>query len=114
MYLDEDEVRGLLRRIGERFPSAELMFDAIPRWFSRKTLRGFYKTPAYRSPPMPWGIDRAEIESTLVRWLPRRTEVRLVPFGYLRGLAGVLLPIVSRIPGLRDFLPSIVRVTLQP
>lgn len=114
MYFEEADVERLLRAIGERFAAAELMFDAIPRWFSRKTLKGFHKTKHYRTPPMPWGIDRHEIEPTLKRWLPRAERVTLVPFGYLRGWPGLLLPIASRTPGLRNLLPSVVRVSLRP
>ncbi len=56
MYFTESDVRSLLTRIGERFPGAELFFDAIPPFASRRTLKGAKVTRLYTAPPMPWGI----------------------------------------------------------
>jgi len=110
MYFPEQEVRRLVTTLFERFPGVELMFDTIPRWFSDKTLRGFYKTKHYQAPPMPWGIDRSAIEPTVRSWSERVRDVSLVAFGYLRGLGGRLLPIASRLPLVRETLPHVVRV----
>jgi O-methyltransferase involved in polyketide biosynthesis len=55
MYFDPSLVERLLQAIVHRFQGVELMFDTIPRWFSRKTLTGFAKTRHYTAPPMPWG-----------------------------------------------------------
>ncbi|MEO1194283.1 MAG: class I SAM-dependent methyltransferase [Pseudomonadota bacterium] len=57
MYFEEADVVRLLTAIAARFPGAELYFDAIPAAFSKKTLRGYQVTKAYRAPPMPWGIS---------------------------------------------------------
>jgi O-methyltransferase involved in polyketide biosynthesis len=113
MYFREADVRRLLVAIVERFPGVELMFDTIPRWFSDKTLKGFHKTQHYRAPPMPWGIDRREIEPTLRRWSPHVQSVTIVPYGYFRGLPGLLRPLLQRVPGLREVTPNIVRVTAR-
>ena len=110
MYFEEAQVRELLAAIGARLPMAELMFDTIPPWFSRKTLAGFYKTPHYRVPPMPWGIAQREIVPTLRRWIPHTRRIEIVPYGSYRGIAGRLLPLFSRTPGLRNLLPAVVRV----
>lgn len=40
MYLEPETVRQLLCGIAVRFPGAEMVFDVIPRWFSRLTLLG--------------------------------------------------------------------------
>lgn len=59
-YLDEADVRQLLRRLTDRFGTGELLFDGIPRWMTRwsKLFR--------------WAIsDGREIE----RWNPRLTYV---------------------------------------
>ena len=61
MYFREAEVVGLLRRIAETLPGAQIFFDAIPPFFSRKTMRGFNVTKTYRAPQMPWGIAIDEI-----------------------------------------------------
>lgn len=110
MYLEPAEVERLVRAIVERFPGVELMFDAIPPWFSKKTLAGWSKTRHYRAPPMPWGVKRSELEPLLRGWSARITSVAQVPFGYLRGPAGLLLPLFVGIPYLRDFIPSVVHV----
>ncbi|MCU0654743.1 MAG: class I SAM-dependent methyltransferase [Polyangiaceae bacterium] len=109
MYLPEPEVQRLLQAICERFSGVEIMFDVIPRWFSRKTLQGFRKTRHYQAPPMPWGVNRDEIEPLLRRWCPRVDSVRLVPFGYFRGLQGLLFPLFARTP-LQRLLPSVVHL----
>src|SRR6185312_7447825 len=60
MYLDPEAVRRLFVDIAERFPDANMVFDVVPRWFSRLTRWGLRRTPHYRFPPMPWGINRDE------------------------------------------------------
>ncbi len=57
MYFEPGDVKALLSRLAERFPGAEIFFDAIPPLFSRMTLRGLRLTPFYTAPPMPWGIS---------------------------------------------------------
>lgn len=58
MYFPPPEVERLLKGIASRLPGAELMFDTIPPWFSRRTIhdKGLWRTPHYRAPAMPWGI----------------------------------------------------------
>jgi O-methyltransferase involved in polyketide biosynthesis len=62
MYFQPDDVHELIERCGARFPGATLLFDAMPRWFSRRTLSGLMVNEGFRPPPMPWGIDEAELE----------------------------------------------------
>jgi O-methyltransferase involved in polyketide biosynthesis len=113
MYFEEHDVRSLLQALFDRFPGVEVMFDTTPRWFSRKTLRGFHKTPHYRAPPMPWGIDRGQIEPTLRSWSSWVREVTIVPYGARRGLLGLLLKICSHLPWLQNFPPSIVHLRTE-
>lgn len=113
MYFEAAQVRELLGAIDARLPGAELMFDTIPPWFSRKTVAGFRKTPHYTAPPMPWGIRLSDVVARLTQWMPHAQHIGIVPYGFYRGLAGRLLPIFSRTPGLRNLLPSIVRVRLK-
>jgi len=110
MYFEPEQVRALLRGIGERLPRAELMFDTIPPWFSRRTLGGLRKTEHYTAPPMPWGIRRRDIRPTLAQWLPGPRRVRLTPFGPIRGPAGFVTALMGRMPGLRAALPCAVQV----
>jgi len=114
MYFAESEVRSLLTAIVERFLGVELMFDTIPRWFSRKSRRGLGKTAHYRSPPIPWGVNRDAIEPLLRSWSPRVTNVAVVPYGIMaRGLAAVALDLVTRLPVLRNVPPTVVHVQTQ-
>jgi O-methyltransferase involved in polyketide biosynthesis len=110
MYLNEADVRSLFGAILERFGGVELMFDTIPRWYSQQTLAGWGKTPNYRAPPMPWGINRNEIERTLRGWSPRIRSVELHSFGASGGPGGIGVFTVSWLPLLRNLLPTIVRV----
>jgi O-methyltransferase involved in polyketide biosynthesis len=110
MYLHEQDVQGLVHNVFERFPRLDLMFDAIPPWFSRKTMKGFRKTKHYQTPPMPWGVARGALGPLLRSWSPHIVAVEQVSWGYLRGLQGLVLPLASRLPLVREALPSVVRV----
>jgi O-methyltransferase involved in polyketide biosynthesis len=101
MYLDPPDVRWLLATCARRLPGCAMVFDAVPRWFSEHTRSGAIRTrTGYVAPPMPWALDRAELEQ--LRALPgvaELTELRL-PRG--RGaLFGVVLPLASLVPALR-------------
>jgi O-methyltransferase involved in polyketide biosynthesis len=111
MYLAEADVRRLFTAIADRFPGVEVMFDTIPPWFSRRTLRGgFAKTAHYRTPAMPWGVKRSEVAGLVRRWSPRVTAVAVVPYGVERGLPGRLMKLFDHVPVLRDLPPAIVHV----
>lgn len=110
MYFEEAEVKRLVVAIIERFPGVELMFDTIPRWFSKKTLRGFGKSKHYRAPPMPWGVGRGELEELLRGWSPRVTSVRTQPYGFLRGPGRLLVEACRVVPPLRNIAPAIAHV----
>jgi O-methyltransferase involved in polyketide biosynthesis len=102
MYFEEADVRRLFTAIVQRFPGVELMFDIIPPWFSKLTLKGFRKTKHYRAPPMPWGVRRDDIAPLLQSWSRRVASVHVVSYGAARGFSAILLKIFSHIPGLRN------------
>ncbi len=62
MYFTEDEVRELLYRIADYFRDSLVMFDVIPVWFSRKSIRGMKVTRTYTAPVMPWGLNYEDYE----------------------------------------------------
>ncbi|MCG8344323.1 MAG: class I SAM-dependent methyltransferase [Chlorobiales bacterium] len=62
MYFTEDEVRELLYRIADHFRDSLVMFDVIPVWFSRKSIRGIKVTRTYTAPVMPWGLNYGDYE----------------------------------------------------
>ncbi|NVJ06276.1 class I SAM-dependent methyltransferase [Myxococcus sp. AM001] len=110
MYFEEDDVRRLVADLAERFPGAELLFDTVPRWFSRRTLKGLHRTLAYRLPPMPWGINRDELEVTLRRWTPRIRQVELKPYFFPRGLLRLIYNPLNELPWARERVPTVVHV----
>ncbi len=65
MYFTEKDVRSLLTRISERFHGAEVFFDTITPFFSRRTVKGMKVTKCYTAPPMPWGITIDDIPDFL-------------------------------------------------
>lgn len=115
MYLPPAETRELLRDIAKRFPGCLLVFDSIPHWLSRLTLRpnGLRRTRHYRVPPMPWGIDCNEVAETLRHWgVSRTSETR--PYRLPRGIPWLTSLLFSFIPRLRPQVPAITAAILQP
>ena len=112
MYLDPERVRQLFAGIINRFVGAELVFDTIPRWFSHMTLLGLNQTASYRLPPMPWGINRDEIQPTLRRWHPCVATVALLYYRVPRGLPHLFASMISQMPVARHGVPSLVHVTI--
>lgn len=116
MYFEEAQVKELISAVFARFPEAILMFDTIPHWFSRMTVRpeGLWKTRHYRTPPMPWGIARKEITPFLRACSPRIDKVDILPYSRMRGFPACLFPWLSRIPGLANHTPCIVQTRANP
>jgi len=56
MYLNPDNALGLIRECAARFPGGRMMFDNIPPFFSRKTLKGVKLSDRYTTPPMPFAM----------------------------------------------------------
>jgi O-methyltransferase involved in polyketide biosynthesis len=113
MYLEDHEVTAVVAAIGERFEHATLVFDTIPPWLSRKTVAGWDLTPHYRSPPMPWGIDRSELARELRRWSPHVRHVESECFGAVRGPARWALTAMGAVPKLRDLPAALHTVTFE-
>lgn len=113
MYFDEADVKRLFVAIVDRFPGVELMFDTIPRWFSKKTLEGFGKTKAYTAPPMPWGIGQKELAPLLRSWSPRVTTVTTRAYGYMRGPARALVYLADHVSFMKNLAPAIAHVKTE-
>jgi O-methyltransferase involved in polyketide biosynthesis len=101
MYLQPDEVRGLLRALASRFPGGEMAFDVIPAWFARRSQKGAARAGDYAFPPMPWALEYPRVPE-LERWHPgiEVVEQRDYTQGFRErwGLIGWL----ARIPLLRN------------
>lgn len=112
MYLDPAAVRRLFVEIVKRFPTAEMAFDVIPRWFSLLTLWGIMQTPHYRLPPMPWGIDRNQIESSLRSWTQGIASVNVLDYWVPRGLPRIFEDLYRSIAIAHNQLPCLVHVVI--
>ncbi len=112
MYLAPERVRALFAAIADRFPGADLVFDSIPKWFSDLTLLGLHQTAHYRLPPMPWGINRDDVEPTLRRWHAGVTRVAFLPYRSPRGFGRLLAQMTNRIPMARHGVPCLVHVKI--
>jgi O-methyltransferase involved in polyketide biosynthesis len=113
MYLQPDAVRRLFIRIAERFPGAEIAFDAIPRWFSGLTQWGVMTTPRYRLPSMPWGINGDEIEAHLHGWSSDIAALRTFEYCAPRGWPKLAADLCRLHPLVKSHLPFLVHVKLQ-
>jgi O-methyltransferase involved in polyketide biosynthesis len=112
MYLAPERVRQLFASIADRFPGSEFMFDTIPRWFSDLTLLGLNQTVSYRLPPMPWGINRDEVEPTLRSWHPRVAAVAFLSYRSPRGLPRLFAELADQVPVARHGVPGLVYVAI--
>lgn len=112
MYLEPEDVRQLLSDIADRFPGAEMVFDVVPRWFSRLTMLGLNQTPHYRLPPMPWGINRDEVAPTLRDWNAHLSSVAFLNYSAPRGLPLLFARTNRSIPFLRHEVPSLMHITI--
>jgi O-methyltransferase involved in polyketide biosynthesis len=103
MYLRPPEVRELLAMCAERFPGGRLVFDAVPRWFSERTVRGKMRmSTGYQAPPMPWGLNAGRL-AEVAGAHPNIVDVREIPAPRGTGAYyGTLAPLQARIPGLRN------------
>jgi O-methyltransferase involved in polyketide biosynthesis len=112
MYLAPESVRQLFISIADRFPGSQLVFDTIPRWFSHLTLLGLHQTASYRLPPMPWGINRDEVEPTLRRWHPCVAGVAFLSYQSPRGLGRLFAEMTNDFPIALNRTPSLLHVTI--
>lgn len=60
MYLEPEDVRSLIADCATRFPGGRMIFDSIPPWASRRTLKGLHLSNRYIAPPMPFALTPDE------------------------------------------------------
>ena len=106
MYLEPDDALGLIRDCAARFPGGRMMFDSIPRWFSKKTLTGLKLSDRYIAPPMPFAQNVDEALALAGR-IPGVKAARDVPWPPGRGWFKVAAwPPLERIGPYRRIRPS--------
>jgi O-methyltransferase involved in polyketide biosynthesis len=107
MYLEPDDALGLIRDCAARFPGGQMMFDSIPHWFSRRTLRGFKLSDRYIAPPMPFALT-ADEGLALANRIPGVRAARDIALPPGRGIFKLAAwPPLDRIAVLRRIRPSI-------
>ncbi len=106
MYLRPAEVRQVIAGCAERFPGGSMVFDAVPRWFSRLAVQGRLRSQGYQAPPMPFGMDAAE-RPKLRTAHPGVAGVRDVLPQAGRGVLGALLPYLQALPVIAAKRPSV-------
>jgi O-methyltransferase involved in polyketide biosynthesis len=106
MYLDPGEVLKLIADCAARFPGGTMMFDSIPPWLSRRTLRGLRLSNRYTAPPMPFGLS-VDDALALPQRVPGVRSARDVPIPPGRGAFKVAAwPPLDRIGRVRRLRPS--------
>jgi O-methyltransferase involved in polyketide biosynthesis len=110
MYLEPADVHGLIAALARRFAGQVFIFDAPSvRVAARsgKTLPNGYTPPVW-----PFGLDTTQRRA--LRAVPGVASLDTVELPRRRGRGALLdyaLPLASRLPGVRDALFSINRVT---
>lgn len=105
MYLQPAQALELIAACAKRFPGGRMMFDSIPHWFSRRTLRGHRLSDRYVAPPMPFAMTADE--ATALTALPGVTSARDVRLPPGRGIWKVLTaPPWTSVTALRRIRPS--------
>jgi O-methyltransferase involved in polyketide biosynthesis len=107
MYLDPADALGLIRDCVARFPGGRMMFDSIPKWFSKRTQAGFKLSDRYRTPAMPFGLsaDEGVALAGSVAGVRAARDIALPPGRGWWRLAG--WPPLDRIGPFRRMRPSI-------
>lgn len=107
MYLDPADARALIAACAARFPGGAILFDSIPPWLSRKTLKGFKLSDRYVTPPMPNGLS-ADDAVALADSIPGVSAARDIRMAPGRGVFKLLsAPAFDRVPLFRKGRPSV-------
>ncbi len=113
MYLHPDDALGLIRECAARFPGGLMMFDNVPPFFSRRTLKGFKLSDRYTTPPMPFAMTPDQAVA-LARTIPGVRTARDIEMPSGRGIFKVFgWPMFER--GLLSrYRPSITMMEFEP
>ena len=107
MYLEPDDAVGLIRDCAARFPGGRMMFDNIPPFFSRRTLKGFKLSDRYTAPPMPFAMtpDQGLALAETIEGVRTARDIKYPPG---RGVFKIAAwPPLDRIAAFRRVRPSV-------
>jgi O-methyltransferase involved in polyketide biosynthesis len=113
MYLAPADVHALITSVTTQISRGALLFDAVSHRLAERSRSGKLERPGgYRPPPWLWGVDRAEKD--WIRSRPNVAELRPLRLPRGRGpLFGAALPLLGRVPLIRDAMFSIMRARLR-
>jgi O-methyltransferase involved in polyketide biosynthesis len=112
MYLEPDDALGLIRDCAEHFPGGQMIFDSIPHWLSRRTVKGFRLSDRYVVPRMPFALtaDEGVALAGRIQGVRAARDIALPPG---RGIWNVTAwPPLDRIGFLHRIRPSITLLEL--
>lgn len=114
MYLQREEVLGLIADCAARFPGGAMMFDSVPPWLSRRSKKGLHLSRDYALPPMPFGAT-ADDMANLSRHIAGVAAAKDVAFPTGRGAVKILThPCLDRLPLYRRNRPSFTLLDFTP
>ncbi|MFE6864108.1 class I SAM-dependent methyltransferase [Nocardia sp. NPDC057668] len=115
MYLQPDEVYGLIGDMARRFPGSSLIFDVLPPSFTARTVKGttLARNSTYVVPPMPFGLTVAETRA-LPRRIPGVSHYRELVMTPGRGWCRpAVLTLMRKAPVIRNHRHLIARLTFD-
>ena len=114
MYLEPKDALDLIRGCATRFPGGQMMFDSIPHWLSRRTLKGLKLSDHYVTPPMPFALtaDEGVAIAGSMRGVSAARDIPLPPGRGIWKLAA--WPPLDRIGPVRRRRPSITLLEFGP
>jgi O-methyltransferase involved in polyketide biosynthesis len=114
MYLEPRDAMGLIRDCATRFPGGRMLFDSVPHWFSRRTLKGHKLSDRYVAPPMPFGLT-ADEGLALADSIPGVRVARDIPLALGRGMFKLAAcPPLDQVGPLRRIRPSMTLLEFGP
>lgn len=111
MYLDRASVMSLVADCARRFPGGRLIFDSIPAWYSRLTLRGLRPTRRYTAPPMPFSLSVSEAARLPGEVDGVASAVDVMPPPGRRRWRSRTMRGLANLPRLRDHRPAVTLLT---
>lgn len=114
MYFPRSDVKALLQLLVSDLGPERIVFDVIPAWLAglSRAAGGLPRTPRYRTPVMPWGVNRYWLQPLLTRWLGPEIRVALHDFpDYPRWPERAASRFAARVPGVRHWGPTIVETS---
>ncbi len=113
MYLEPDVALGLIRDCATRFPGGRMMFDSIPPFFSRRTLKGAKLSDRYTAPRMPFAMtpDEGVALADTVPGVHSARDITLAPGRGVFKLAA--WPPLDRIGFFRRLRPSMTLLEFE-